>query len=462
MMMKFEFLPNEILLETFKFLHLFDIFYSLNYLNNRLNKLIRSIPLDLNLKNVSKSTFDQFCQLLEVNPEIKDQVFSIELSNENRCTQIERFLSRFLLNQFSHLHSLILIPHENDHIVRILSIPILPFNTSNFSLITKLTISTCSMKQILNQLIQYAPMLKYLNIHQIKYTLERNDSYVIRFKAIHLQELILTDFEYQFTDYRTLMEHTPNLLSLELCAYSDRDTIDANQWEYLITDSLPHLEIFKFIFSYRSQNTDKFHQFQTDFWLVKHHWHTEYSFTNDFIMIYTIPYMLDYFELQENTTRYGNNIFNIFDKVTNLTVYDNTIKESCQYYFPNVTSLTILYSNHLQQSIISKQTIHLLKKLTNLSNLKHIGISSKIRFESRLLLLTILEEAPQLSSIKTDARLVSDGPFFTSTFHDYLKERIKTLDIYDYNYPSINNRCDLDRFCTNFSNLEQLICTVIE
>jgi hypothetical protein len=76
--MTFELLPNEILIECFEYLNAFDIFHSFDQLNNRFNNLIRQIPLSINFEeNVNKSIFDEFCTKMLLNPEIKDQVYSL-------------------------------------------------------------------------------------------------------------------------------------------------------------------------------------------------------------------------------------------------------------------------------------------------------------------------------------------------------------------------------------------------
>jgi len=75
--MKLELLPNEILIECFEYLNAFDIFHSFDQLNHRFNHLIHHIPLCINLKNVNKSIFDEFCTKMLLNPEIKKQVYAL-------------------------------------------------------------------------------------------------------------------------------------------------------------------------------------------------------------------------------------------------------------------------------------------------------------------------------------------------------------------------------------------------
>ena len=65
-MMNFERLPNEILIECFEYLNIFEIFYSFDRLNSRFYKLIRNIQLQLNFENIPKTLFDQFCLIIKI------------------------------------------------------------------------------------------------------------------------------------------------------------------------------------------------------------------------------------------------------------------------------------------------------------------------------------------------------------------------------------------------------------
>ena len=107
--MKLEFLPNEILFECFQYLNAVYIFHSFDQLNYRFNKLIRSIPLHLDFQNIHKLLFDQFCKQILSNPKIKAQVYSLHLSNDRSvCNKIHAFLSFLSLDQFPQLRSLTL------------------------------------------------------------------------------------------------------------------------------------------------------------------------------------------------------------------------------------------------------------------------------------------------------------------------------------------------------------------
>jgi len=135
MTMKFELLPNELVIECFEFLDIFDIFYSFNHLNNHFNQLIRTIPLHLHFQHSQKSLFDKICQFLLVNSDVKNQVYSLELSNKNTCGQIDAFLSIFSLDEFSRLQSLTLTEVKNENIGKLKStLPLIP-QLSSFHLI---------------------------------------------------------------------------------------------------------------------------------------------------------------------------------------------------------------------------------------------------------------------------------------------------------------------------------------
>ncbi|CAF4204646.1 unnamed protein product, partial [Rotaria sordida] len=151
--------------------------------------------------------------------------------------------------------------------------------------IRNLTLSNCSLDE-LRQLFKYAPMLRYLNIENIhrNYRSTYNDKF---------DELI------------ELLKQTPNLKSLTISTDHKIDIIDAYQWEYLITSLLLHLHSFKFKFIYSLEDDilHTFKQFQSNFWLNKHHWYTEYKLEKDSALIYTIPYISNTYVLTPFTNR---------------------------------------------------------------------------------------------------------------------------------------------------------------
>ncbi|CAF1322766.1 unnamed protein product [Rotaria sordida] len=496
--MKFELLPNEIFIEIFEFLSIFDIFYSFNQLNNYFNQLIRTIPLHVNFKNIQKSIFDRFCQFLLSNSDVKNQIYTLVLSNKDTSDQIKTFLSLFSLNEFLHLHSLTLIQVEENILQKLkLIIPLIPqlhsfhlFDsndiyltdplTSNleilsiptlssinkFSSITNLTISACSLDQLFHYLFKYAPMLTYLNIQYLSsyYSYTTNYSNIDFMKAIHLKELIISNFEYKFEDFKLLAKYIPKLTSLKFYGTYDLDMIDANQWEYLIISLLPYLDTFKFIFNYiykpnDNHIEDKLNKFQTDFWIKQHQWYTEYSLSNYSALIYTIPYMLNSYTLELDSNRYSNQLIKTFNNVKNLTIYHTTIRESGGHYFSNVTSLTILPPKYAYRPQLGTQAIKSLKNIVNLSNLKYLGISFEFKIKDAYVLLRILQEAPKISSIMISIRALEHFAYNDEAC-EYLNKMIKKLDIYKYHSSSFKFHHQIENFCKIFSNIEQLKCNI--
>jgi hypothetical protein len=89
--MKFELLPNELVIECFEFLDIYDIFYSFNHFN----QLIRTIPLHLHFQHSQKSSFDKICKFLLLNSEVKNLIYSLELSTKNTCSQSRSIFINF-------------------------------------------------------------------------------------------------------------------------------------------------------------------------------------------------------------------------------------------------------------------------------------------------------------------------------------------------------------------------------
>ncbi|CAF1201612.1 unnamed protein product [Rotaria sordida] len=513
-MMKFEFLPNEILMECYKYLNAPDIFDSFDQLNYRFYKLIRNIPLHVDFQYVSKSSFDNFCRKIILNPENLKQIYSLHLSNKEMYGQIEAFLSIFTFNEFSNLQSLILtqvkeinmnklksmlilipklyslrlidcnIPNSEIMAVltisklRILSIRSLyfvPLAKNETSVITNLTVFGCLLSD-LYRLFQYAPLLKYLNVGRLPDCHEvigRGEDFINNY-AFHLRQLIIDEYGYEFEDFEIFVKQIPNLKSLIISAYDNIDIIDASRWEHLIKSSLPHLHIFKFKFYYsqygKSIIADKFNQFQSDFWLKQHHWYTEYSLKESLgrttALIYTLPCIADRFELKLDINRYYNKLINNFDVFHNikyLSLDSEILSKECHYYFSNVTSLILkcksnLFKRDSDRILLKAKHIKSLKMIVNLYNLKHLDISFLCKIESSTILLEILKQSPNLSSISVDPN------YLLSLFSDnelckYLNKMIKKLDML---IPSLDKFSKIEQFCKIFSNIEQLKCNITQ
>ncbi len=75
-----------------------------------------------------------------------------------------------------------------------------------------------------------------------------------------------------FKDLVIILKRTPNLTNLTIDANGNIDMVNASQWEYLFTSSLPYLKIFKFkIQCENNYIKEKLEEFQSDFWRKQHH-----------------------------------------------------------------------------------------------------------------------------------------------------------------------------------------------
>jgi hypothetical protein len=317
-------------------------------------------------------------------------------------------------------------------------------------------------------------MLKYLHIKRIGQKNYNRDKLVYdNSQLIYLKQLSIDKYEDKFDHLEILLKKTPNLKIFSITSpLYQKEMIAAKYWEYLITTSLPYLEIFNFKFTVIFyENYDLLlavlKHFQSDFWYKKHNWYSIHEFRDGTARIHTVPYPWDKYHLTFHTEKscnlLGNNI-NIFDKVTKLNLHVKAISENYQYYFVNVNSLKlsnyINFSHDVVDFEITTDHILRLKRIMDFSKLKHLCIWEKLTMESSVL-LQILKEAPQLSSLFIHKSILMS--FLTNNeLCGYLNKMICELDI---------NRCytdyhirsnELDLFCKTFANLKQLECCINE
>jgi hypothetical protein len=506
--MMFEFLPNEILIACFEYLNALHIFHSFDQLKYRFNELIRSIPLHVDFNHVSPSTLAEFYKTLSSNQHIKQQIYSLHLSNKDKCNNIGMLLSKFRLDEFFNLQGLTLTDVntnnmskltpalsllsqlscfrliESFHVetkeiisalpmseLRTLTVPLLISGlelTCELSMIIRLTIYQCHSDKLC-EILDRASSLKYLTVQ----ILSRDMGSPMKkgLSATNLKRLIIMDFQDKLDNLTMIFRQTPNLKSLTLNASFDKDQIDAHQWKELITNFLLYLNIFKFKFTcfYSKKNKtieEKFKEFQSDFWCEQHHWYTEYSLSDNSSSIYTIPYISNTFKLEPHTKRHStemvNNI-NTFRNVNHLIIYPRTIAERCEYFFPHVNLLSLEHSTQFNRYADLKiEHIQHLKMIVNLSNIKHLNISNSYQFNKPFILKEILKQTPQLSSLD----IYMNGLILLFADDELCKYMIKMITELNITHCSqtVLDRTDdrLNRFCKIFSNLEQLTCEVEE
>jgi hypothetical protein len=234
---------------------------------------------------------------LSSNPEIKNQIYSLYLSNKDTC-QTRLFISRFSLRQFSNLRTLTLLECTKYdlaylkwtlpslthlsclHLInckldienklsklpifqlQILTVPNLFWEDQlleDISSIINLTITYCNLNEF-HQILTIADRLNYLNVSIVRRQSEipaEDDKYFgTTSHVIHLKRLIIGNYEHYFEDIVMILQRTINLKSLTLHAIGDDNMIDASKWEHLITSYLPYLKIFNFIFTYNRSSEE--------------------------------------------------------------------------------------------------------------------------------------------------------------------------------------------------------------
>ncbi|CAF1354449.1 unnamed protein product [Adineta steineri] len=502
--MKFELLPNEILIECFQYLNAPDIFHSFDRLNYRFYILIRNIDLHLNFEQVKKSSFNEFCQTILINPKIKRNIIYLKLSNIGTCEQIQSFLSLFSLNEFIHLRSLSFIGTLHYHIEYEQVSPMLTLlpdlyrfyapgwkieaeviskskiqvlTLANYCLtsiygtssVMSLRIHLCTVSQLLS-ILNYTSMLKYIKIDCFGGNKEQYD-YNVDYKydfsnicAVHLKHLHIDECRISFGRFELLSKCFPNLKIFSIASEYGNDMIDANRWQHLIKSSLPLLRIFNFDFHYcHSDSYDnmliKLSPFQTDFW-HQHNWYINYAVDNEFTSVYTIPYSSTHYTLTPTMKKYNSpstNGLNEYDNVKYLSLFSNAIRDDSSWYFRNVRSLRLINADRYEDDKNELKIEHL-KKMVNLSNITKLEIKKKCIITSELL-FEILKQMPNISSLILKKQITSS--FYTNhELCELLNKKIKMLDYTNpscYHYIKIQ---DLDWFCKTFSNVEELHCDI--
>lgn len=506
--MKFELLPNEILIECFEYLNAIDIFHSFDYLNSRFNNLIRSISLSFDIEHVKEPVLVQFCIEILLHRQMKQKIKSLKLSNNN----FETLFSFISLNEYSQLQSLTLIDLDIENIsrissmlplltnlchfrmtdkrfelheilnalpastIKILSIPKLPQHinfTHPFTSLVNLSVSQCSVKRLCH-FFKYSPNLKYLTVERVsEYTWVTVDE-LCSFDnpIVHLKQLVIHSFQEEFDFLEVLLKRTPNLEVLVLSADSDSNFVDANRWQHSITTSLLHLYVFKFKFDIDFENEDngiidQFQQFQSDFWHQQHHWYTEYTLNEGTALIYTIPYISNKYEIIPYTKRcYNESISNrnTLVNVTELNLCPEAMTGENEYYFPNVKLLRLAEgrtNDNYVYSFLKTKHIECLKTMVNLSCLIRLEMLPGSRLKSPSVMLLLLKESPNLSSLKI-SKIILFSLLNNRELCGYFNKMITKLDITGTSICADLTYKEVIQVAETFSNIEEFRCDVGE
>ena len=492
--MKFELLPNEILIDCFEYLEVFHIFHSFDQLNHRLNQLIRAIRLYLNYRHAQKPLFDRFCVKMLSEPEIKSQIYSLQISNEDSCDQIQRFLSWFSLNEFPYLQGLSLTKVGGQHVIKLESMLPLLTNLTDF----RLMISYCDIQKLLSlvplsklrriavqtlpnniillyepckltHLIVYhchlydimkmfknLPLLKYLNLQCDNRDHNEDQIYSLETsQLVFLRQMVILGYKYSFEAFEFIVSQTRNLQYLTMMVGQNVQMVDAPCWERLITLWLPKLTAFNFEFYCygKCHIVNKFQEFQSDFWLKEHQWYSDYGLCNDFAVFHTVPLIRGHYTLLTDLIEYQLKKSSKLDNDKELKLDFENTRSPCQYYFPSIISLTV-HCSYKNDNILSEEEVfQSLLSVVNLSNLQHLSVEGFPSEDTAVILLKILKISPRLSSLSLDGSNLG-FLFKNHQLKKYLNEKIRTLSC-KYS-PRLDTSDEVRQFCELFRNIEHL------
>ncbi|CAF2994053.1 unnamed protein product, partial [Rotaria sp. Silwood2] len=499
----FEILANEIIYEIFEYLDVYDIYYGFYYLNNRFKNLIINShhPFQVNISTISKSNFEFYHENM-IKPN-KHRIKILRLSNAFTVDiifsppriicdfiQLEKLIfdninSKYLNNILKHLihlpklHSLILsidyIQNPNIifiHILRLTKLKyfkikynesVLPidFDECKQSSIEYLIIDSPFRYESFNKLLICLPKLRYLVIN---YLIGSNYS-EIDFNPIILKDLKYISFgiySINFYQFKKLIKNFFNSIEiLHISTYNNSTYSHAEQWEELISFSMPNLRIFD-IQNHYTEAIDQFlylclsGQFESKFWTEKQwffeHQHDYHESSNNGIFFSTNPYRRKdhtfYWQFDHNNNLHSQKTN--FKSVKHIYICGKRAINNSVIYFPNVTELTIKnYSRTYYGSILTA-----LNQIISLKQLNKLIIDCN-DFPIKEF-MNLINSTPNLCTLKwnfqsideTKSKLIQQSEIFRSISNT---NKIQNLEIF--------NCCSLEEiyFVVNlFPKLEYL------
>ena len=489
--MSLELLPNELLIECLKYLSTFEMLHIFYPLNIRFQSLIYSFQLNMSFHDIDQLKFDSLCLLLSSNTELQQRIHSLQLSNENFC-QIHLFLSKFSFTDFSNLQSLTLIQIAEHNLsdlslelpcilsqlssfhlvdsnynmdinnilltiessrLRVLTIPKLFIRNQpvcNITYLQYLTIFDCSSSQ-LHFILNYSYQLKYLKVKHILQDYQFNGEPMQT--TTNLKYLVIDKYTDDLFNLEPIFRRIPNLECLNISA-RDVLVIEASQWQNWIVNFLSNLKIFRFQLHFRDQQLMNnieylFNEFQNDFWLKERQWYTEYLLADSYGLIYSIPYFLNSFRIQDSKSRFSSKLMKNSDKYSNihqLEIIADLWMDENDYYFSNIDLLEFSYEYPI--------SVQSLKDYINLNHVKQLKLNADDKINSSFL-LNLLKHAPNISTLSIHIHLVM-SLLNNDELCFYLNTMIKKLHLIQSSVAAISNLSTISKLWQTFSNVEYL------
>ncbi|CAM4829041.1 unnamed protein product [Rotaria magnacalcarata] len=454
--MKFEELPNELLLDLFEFCDPIQLIRSFQHLNTRFNQLlfVRFCSYRLDFRSISKANFHLMCE--EYLPLIIDNVSSLCLSDGEETPQLSQHLIPYCLtlDEFTRLRSLLIqnidtpstllnitldcfyLPYlthlkfikchftsntsPNELFVNIWNLKQLThctldiifehaFNSATFSIISK-SIEYLSIKNFtfssteLAYLLHSVPSLRHLFI---KFGQPINTE-LFRLPSVELLTSLKIYFDGSVCSLTHILKSMPNLLYLTF--ETETINLNGNQWKQILIDYVPQIKRFRFlmkVLSIKNNNVeeqldDVLNTFRTPFWLDEHQWFVRCDWpqhSKKLFLLYTLPYCFgDIHVIHQNqwskTTGPNTCDYNSYDRVMNV-FYNGRIGNLTlsPIVYPNVRHLTLRVS-------VDNYFWTIIPTLDHLLSLEIIEIRGNSQSKSYLKVL--LNRAPRLKYLSID------------------------------------------------------------
>ncbi|CAF0936102.1 unnamed protein product [Adineta steineri] len=420
--------PVELIYQLLNYFSAHEIFHTFTNISSYIdNVLLDYSNYRLNFKSITKKEFDLVCQ--RITP---SHVISLTLcDNENTPGQIELFLSRFQLNQFTRLCSLTLIDIgpdywesivtnlndlknlrsffcysmsktdtwiskiSYDNIIQLdlhlfnnysLIFPHLKWlrfthgyflNSIQFPYLLHLILRSCTIDTMTN-ICHAAPNLKSLTT--VLKLNESDSNFILPFNQMNRLTLHTEGANLSMSNIEQIIANLPCLKYLQLRTHGYGDLLDGQRLQ-LVTK---HLITFNIMFSIiDDSDLQDLDSFRSSYWLNEKHWYVAYAYNCLFsVPFYATTFTNEQFDVPILSTLPDNTIFNTC--ITHLTLSEPSINTN--HYFNQVHTLTMYHFIPLSSIV----------QIVDLNRIQHLCLCITTEYHG---IISVINEMPSLYRI---------------------------------------------------------------
>ncbi|CAF2646179.1 unnamed protein product [Rotaria sp. Silwood2] len=494
--MKLESLPNEILLDLFEYFSTIQLLRAFNDLNSRFNQLLfdRFRVYHLNFRSISRYDYQILFQ--QHLPLIIDRISSLRLSDDDDDSpqQIDLFFSHnMILRQFINLRALTLCGINSQEAMNniIIECHDLPYLThlkivkcdsvfermnavqlfNSIWSLPRLTDCRLNIKENFHIPTTIVPSLEHLSIQ--RYYCPLNELNRLFEQTPHIQSLCL--LLNHLSDHQCLSTSVPSISSLKLCDVRSRHAMfkflthmpnlnrlivetnfikmDGQQWEDIIVNCLPKLNVFRLkmrIQYYGRMNNEQeidtlLDSFRSQFWLEKHQWfvrcHRKLMIDYSDVLLYTFPQTfaelnMDIMNISYKSTCPYDQNFGSCQQVRSL-IYKSFLTMDLtlpHIYFSNIRHLSV----HLP---VDNQFWTVVKNLDQLTSLSVSSIDDNADHHLQIL----LDKAHYLYSLEITSWPSSLIPLVSNTSRSVRRLDLRQLTICYQQHSNSSSRTQIYR-----------------